>query len=153
MLTLKRWGIIAGVVVIVGLVLVAQAAGIRHENFTRKEVQHVVLFDVEESTKLVDGQKVFFKLGSYSKGLEIFQLPIDEKSAAEWRAATGPDGRPPQIPTDLFVSQRELEGPETIWNFSAEKLQWGCLYLALAILVYGFASPLWELVEPKKKCR
>lgn len=150
MFTLKRWAIILGVVVISGLVVIAQQAGIDHENFTRKEVRHVVLFDVEESTKLVDGQKVFFKLGSYSQGLEIFQLPIDEKSAAEWKDATGPDGRPPQIPTELFVSQRELEGKPTAIALTSEKLQWGCLYLALAILVYGFASPLWYSV-PKKK--
>lgn len=151
MFTLKRWGIIAGVVVICGLVLIAQQAGIDHENFTRKEVQHVVLFDVEDATKTVEGQKVFYKMGSYSKGLEIFQLPIDEKSASEWKAATGPDGRPPQIPTDLFVSQMELQGKAPIWSLSAEKLQWFCLYIALGILVYGFASPLWYSPTKTKK--
>lgn len=151
MLTLKRWGIIAGVVAISAMVLVAQEAGIRHENFTRKEVQHVVLFDVEDSTKMIEGQKVFFKMGSYSKGLDIFQLPIDEKSVAEWKAATGPDGRPAQIPVELFVSQRELQGPSSMWAMTLEKIQWGCLYFALAILVYGFASPLWYSVEKKKK--
>jgi hypothetical protein len=151
MLTLKRWGVIAGVLAICGLVLVAQEAGVRHENYKRKEVRHVILFDVEDTSKMVDGQKVFFKLASYSQGLEIFQLPIDERSAAEWKAATGPDGRPPQIPTDLFVSQRELDGGPSALAFTAEKLQWGCLYLALGILVYGFASPLWYSVEKKKK--
>lgn len=129
---------------VAALVATGHFYGLQRQDEDREELRQVTMFDVETVEKTLNGQRVYVKMGSFSRGLNVFQMPVsDEMLQDYWSGHVAGTRPPPQVRMDLFLSQSEMRmAPEEKWyDVSSAESEYFSFIIAAGIFLYMFVMP------------